>query len=155
MEEVETFLAAVMPRLTEADRALHNGDAGPRIALWSRTDPVTLFGAAVSKSGQSEMAPLFEWLASRFSDCEEYEYEVMAAGTSGDLAYVAGIEHTTASVDGAAPMSYALRVTTLFRREDGEWKIIHRHADPAPESGSASVLHDRLLDDSGPAGKAG
>jgi ketosteroid isomerase-like protein len=38
-------------------------------------------------------------------------------------------EHTTASVNGAPPESYTLRVTTVFRREDGEWRVAHRHGD--------------------------
>jgi hypothetical protein len=29
MSQTEAFLASVLPRLTEADNALHNGDAGP------------------------------------------------------------------------------------------------------------------------------
>ena len=44
MSETEKFLAATMPRLTEAEIAIHNGDAGPRIAMWSRDEPVTLQG---------------------------------------------------------------------------------------------------------------
>jgi hypothetical protein len=37
-------------------------------------------------------------------------------------------------VAGAEPEAYDLRVTTVFRREDGNWKIVHRHADPMPDS---------------------
>ncbi len=37
MGEVEDFLESVLPRLKAADTALHNGDADPRIAMWSRT----------------------------------------------------------------------------------------------------------------------
>jgi len=44
----------------------------------------------------------------------------VAAEASGDLAYTVALEHTTASVNGAEPRPYVLRVTTIFRREDGE-----------------------------------
>ena len=33
-------------------------------------------------------------------------------------------------VGGDAPRPLLLRVTHLFRREAGQWKLIHRHADP-------------------------
>jgi ketosteroid isomerase-like protein len=147
MEDVEEFLASVLPRLTAADTAIHNGDPGPRIALWSRNDPVTLFGALQIKIGWREIAPIFEWLGARFSSCESFEYDVIAAGASADLAYIVGVERTTASVDGAAPAAYALRVTTIFRREDGEWKVVHRHADPLPHDESAPAQLGRLSDE--------
>lgn len=136
MSETEGFLASVLPRLTEADTALHNGDAGPRKAMWSHDDPVTLFGAARSASGWGELRQLFDWLESQFSD-GSYEYEVLAADASGDLGYIVGIEHSSVSVGGAEPEAYELRVTTICRRENGDWKVVHRHADPDPESDSA------------------
>lgn len=147
MADVDEFLESVLPALTAADTALHNGDPGPRIALWSRNDPVTLFGALQIKTGWAEIAPVFEWVASRFSNCESFEYEVLAAGASDDLGYIVGVEHTTASVGDGAPEPYALRVTTLFRRENGGWKVVHRHADPLPESESAREQLGRLGDE--------
>ncbi len=123
MAEVDDFLGSMLPILHEMDTAFHNGDVGPRFATWSHRDPVTLFGAVLTKSGWSELAPAFVFLASRFSN-GTYEYEVIAAGASGDLGYIVGYEHTTASVGGAEPEAYDLRVTTVFRREDGEWKIV-------------------------------
>ena len=139
MDDLDEFLAAVMPRLTEAETALHNGDAGPRTAMWSGNDPVTLFGAVMTRIGRDQVARSFELLASRFSDCTSFQYEVIASGASGDLAYVVGIEHTTASIGGAEPLPYALRVTTVLRREDGEWRIIHRHGDALPDGDSSST----------------
>lgn len=129
--EVDDFLAATMPRLNAAEIALHNGDAAPRFATWSHNDPVTVLGAAASATGWAEIGSLFQRLGSSFSNCTSFENEVVAAGASGDLAYIVAFEHTTASIGGAAPVAYVLRVTTIFRREDGEWKVAHRHADPA------------------------
>jgi ketosteroid isomerase-like protein len=130
MTEVDSFLAATMPRLREADDALHNGDAAPRAALWSHRDPVTLFGAALNATGWTEIGPVFERLASSFSNLKSSEIELVAAGASGDLAYTAAIEHTIVSINAAPPAPYTLRVTTVYRREDGEWKVVHRHGDP-------------------------
>lgn len=134
MGEREDFLQSVHPRLTEVDTSFHNGDASGRMEIWSHNDPVTLFGAVMIKTGWADISAAFEWVAEGFSDCESFEYEVVAADVSGDLAYIVGIEHTTASIRGAPPKAYSLRVTSIFRRESGAWKVVHRHADPVPES---------------------
>jgi ketosteroid isomerase-like protein len=48
---------------------------------------------------------------------------------SGDLAYTVELEHTSVSIDGVPVEPYTLRVTQVYRREDGEWKVVHRHGD--------------------------
>jgi ketosteroid isomerase-like protein len=143
MNETEKFLAATMPRLTEAETAILNGDAGPRIAMWSRNEPVTLFGAAVTRTGWAEARRTFEQLGSLFSDCTAYEIEVVAAGASGDLAYLVAFEHATASVNGVPAEPFTLRATTVFRREDGQWRVAHRHGD-SPKSVAGHALAEQL-----------
>jgi ketosteroid isomerase-like protein len=133
VSETEEFLASMLPRLTAADTALHNGDAAPRKALWSTKDPVTLFGAAMMTTGWPAIETTFDRLGTRFSNCTSFEIEVIAAGAGDDLAYLVAFEHTTASIGGDPPAPYTLRVTTIFRREDGVWKVVHRHADHLPD----------------------
>jgi ketosteroid isomerase-like protein len=132
VRETEEFLTAMLPQLITADTALHDGDAGPRKALWATTNPVTLFGAAATTTGWPNIDATFDWVAARFSDCAAFEIEVAAAETSGDLADLVAFERTTAAI-GDPPGSYALRVTTIFRREVGAWRAVHRHGDPVPE----------------------
>jgi ketosteroid isomerase-like protein len=134
---VEDFLATAMPRFEEAEISMLNGDAGPRKAMWSHKDPVTVFGAAASVRTWSEIEPIFEQLAANFSNYSDYHNDILAAGASDDLAYVVALEHTTASIAGSPQQPFVLRVTTIFRREDGEWRVVHRHADPASENASA------------------
>jgi ketosteroid isomerase-like protein len=128
MAEAEDFVRETMPRLIDSETSLHQGDVEPRLRMWSENDPVTVFGAWSSDAGWHDVSELFRGLASRFSNSTSYEIELIAAGASGDLAYTVAYEHDTVSVDDV-PRTYTLRVTQVYRREDGEWRVAHRHGD--------------------------
>lgn len=132
----DDFLAWVQSVLKDAEVALHNGDAAPRQAIWSREEPVSVLGAWKSAVGQEQVRDLFQQLAGTFSDCTSYAYEVVAAEVIGDMAYTAGYEHTQASVNGE-PRTYTLRATQVYRREGGEWRVAHRHGDTVTEADGA------------------
>jgi ketosteroid isomerase-like protein len=131
MRQRKEFVIWMHTVLRDAEVAVHNGDASPRRAIWSRNDPVTVLGAWKNASGQAELDELFAHLAESFSDCTSYEFELLEAEVLGDVAYTAGLEHTSASVNGV-PSTYTLRATQIYRREDGEWKVAHRHGSAPP-----------------------
>src|SRR3954451_10944128 len=116
MTDRDEFRAWVESDLHDAELALHNGDAGPRRALWSRNEPVSVLGAWRNAVGQREIAELFTALGNSFSDCTSYAFELHAYDVMGNMAYTAGLEHTSASVDGR-PRTYILRATQVYRRE--------------------------------------
>ena len=128
MSERDNFLGWVRTRLHDAELALHNGDATPRLAIWSTKEPVTVLGAWRSATGSQEVNELFTALAKTFSDCTSFSFELVGADVIGDMAYTVGYEHTRASVNGE-PWTYTLRATQVYRRENGEWKVAHRHGD--------------------------
>jgi ketosteroid isomerase-like protein len=132
MTDREDFLAWIHGPLHQAELALHNGDPDPRRALWSRNEPVSVLGAWRNANGLHEVNELFTLLGNSFSDCTSYATEIVAYDVVGDMAYTAGLEHISASVDGQ-PRSYTLRATQMYRREDGEWKVAHRHGDTVAE----------------------
>ncbi|MGN7859587.1 YybH family protein [Microbacterium sp. 22303] len=128
MDERNEFLHWFRTTWQSAENALHSGDPGPRFATWSEIEPVTLFGAWVSASGSEEVRQMFRKLGESFSDATSSSVELLAAEVSGDLAYTAHREITSTTVDGR-PRGYVLRVTQVYRREDGAWKVVHRHGD--------------------------
>jgi ketosteroid isomerase-like protein len=128
MTDRDDFLAWVRSALYEAELALHNGDADPRRAIWSRNEPVSILGALRNAYGQQEVEEVFAFLERSFSDCTSHTFELQAYDVVGDMAYTAGLERTSLSMDGQ-PRSYTLRATQVYRRERGEWKVAHRHAD--------------------------
>jgi ketosteroid isomerase-like protein len=81
-----------------------------------------------------------DWAAARFR--EGYvSFELLAMSMSGDLAFTVWIERCEVSVAVRGVLNpMVLRVTHLYRREDGNWKIIHRHADPVIEKTEAPAI---------------
>ena len=128
----DDFLAWVNSSVRDAEIALHDGDAGPRREIWSGQQPVTVLGAWKSATGRAELDELFTALEQTFSGCASYRFEVVAAEVSGDMAYTVGHEHTQAVINGEQ-RTYTLRATQIYRREGGEWKVIHRHGSELPE----------------------
>jgi len=127
------FLDAALTRHISAERALHNGDLGPRLVTWSHGDDVTLFGAgAPYRTGWRDIRPVFDWLATTFTSCDHYEFELMAADASGDLAFISGLEHYRATTSSGESVHNTLRAKHVFRREADGWKIVHRHGDHLP-----------------------
>jgi ketosteroid isomerase-like protein len=127
-------LRAALDDLEQALAAMGSGDPAPYTALWADHDDVTLFGAwGPIERGFAPVTRTFNWVASRFSGGALVpRHEVI--GYSGDLAYTVGFERGEVRVDGSEPVGMTLRVTHVLRRIDGNWRIVHRHADfPPPD----------------------
>jgi ketosteroid isomerase-like protein len=108
------------------------GNPEPVNKLWSHKEDVTLanpFGPPVR--GWDEVAKVTEQAASQVRDGELVSVEIVAKHVSAELAYVVEMERPKAKIGGSEDITpFALRVTMIFRAEDGGWKIVHRHADP-------------------------
>ena len=131
----------------EGTRRFMNGD----IALWmeniSRRDDVMILGGwGAYEKGWPAVKARYEWAGTRFRDSgATLRVEYLASSVSDDLAYTTAVERAEVKIVGqekAAPM--ALRVTHIFRKEDGAWKLILRHADPlAAKTAPEAVLERR------------
>ena len=86
MTDRDDFLAWVKTTLHEAELALHNGDAAPRRALWSRNEPVSVLGAWRNAHGQDELNELFTALGRSFSNCTSSAFELQAYDVVSDMA---------------------------------------------------------------------
>ena len=100
--------------------------------LFSHREDVTLanpFGPPAH--GWERVAEVMDHAASQVRDGEFVGSETIAKHVTAELAYVVRIERAKAKVGGRGDITpWALRATMVFRPEDGEWKVVHRHADP-------------------------
>jgi ketosteroid isomerase-like protein len=108
------------------------GDPEPLKEMYSHGEDVSLanpFGPPIR--GWEQAAERMERAASYYADGEVVGFDTIARLVTSELAYTVEIEHYRARVGGAGEMSpIVLRVTSIFRPEDGAWKLVHRHADP-------------------------
>lgn len=133
----EDFRTTTLDRHAAAHESMVRGDPAPLLQLWSHRDPVSLFGAwGPCQTGWERLARTLNWVGSRYSGGTAATSEVEVADVSGDLAYTVGYETMVTSVDGAPATPIRLRVTHVYRREDGEWRLVHRHADDVPRDQS-------------------
>lgn len=58
------------------------------------------------------------------------KFRVLKAYDSGDLFVLVGIEEQASTILDRPEQSWSLRVTQVYRRENDEWKVVHRHVDP-------------------------
>ncbi|HEX6164481.1 MAG TPA: nuclear transport factor 2 family protein [Vicinamibacterales bacterium] len=121
----------MLAEVEAAQVELVRGRPGPFKALWSQRDDVTLsggLGGAVAK-GWTQVSERLDWVATQYADGTRTHQEI-ARVVGQDLAYVVLREtiRFKSPADGKAA-AQELRVTQIFRREDGRWRIVHRHAD--------------------------
>ena len=131
MEKREEFLNWFSTQWRQAEDLLHSGDASGRFETRADHAPLTLFGAWMEALDPEAVHRVFRPLESSFSHRISSGIELLAMDVSGNMAYTVHRETTSTHVDGER-RDYALRVTQVYRRENGEWKVVHRHADTAP-----------------------
>jgi|SRR5687767_4809952 ketosteroid isomerase-like protein len=85
--------------------------------------------------GWWEVAKTQEHASLQFTDGDDVDFEILERYVTPELACVVLIERMKARIVGREDTSprvlqVAMRVTMTFRPEDGEWKVVHRHAGP-------------------------
>ena len=111
------------------------GNTQPFKDLYSRGTDATLanpFGGVAR--GWDEILARLDRAASYHRDGDVVAIETISSGHSDELGYAIEIERLRARVgDPDAFDDVGLRTTTVFRREESGWRLVHRHADPAME----------------------
>ncbi len=141
MAAVDVLDQVVEPYHLALDEIMKGSPEG-YMRIYSRRDDVTLanpFGPPVR--GWDEVAKTLERAASHYRDGEATGFENVAKYTTPELAYTVEIERCQAKVEGREDITpIAVRVTTIFRPEEGEWKVVHRHADPITKAQPAESV---------------
>lgn len=108
------------------------GNVGPAKTFFSHRGDVTLanpfFPIAL---GWEKVSRTLDASIIRFRDGKIVAFETIAKQATPELAYTVEVERFRAKVGESKDVSsISLRVTSVFRPEDGVWRLLHRHADP-------------------------
>jgi uncharacterized protein (TIGR02246 family) len=137
-------LDPIVERYHHALDAFARGDPALQKELFSSQDDVTLANPLGPPArGRDQIEQTMERAASLLKEGEPNRFERVSEYAGTDLAYMVEIERTRAKVGGSEEMlPVSLRVTTVFRKEDGQWKVAHRHADPITSRRTIDTIVD-------------
>jgi ketosteroid isomerase-like protein len=107
------------------------GNPEPVKKLFSHREDVSLANPLGPPArGWEQVAQTIERAASSFTDGEMVAFETVAKYVTPELAYAVWLEQAKVKLGGMKDFALStLRVTMVFRPEDGTWKVVHRHAD--------------------------
>ena len=108
-----------------------NGIAGKMDELWSHDESVTAMHPIDGRDvGWSAVKNSFDQVAGIASD-GKMELKDQLIRVVGDVAYEIGTETGEFKLAGNE-VKIGQRVTNIYQLKDGQWKIIHHHADISP-----------------------
>ena len=108
-----------------------NGNSGAMSDIWSHGPLVTALHPVGSRSvGWESVKESFAQVAQIASD-GEIELKDQLVHVAGEVAYEVGVEHGQLKLAGQQ-VRIEHRVTNIYQREAGAWKMIHHHTDPSP-----------------------
>ena len=138
-------LDSVIERYHQALAAFMRGDHLPAAELFSEREDVTLgnpFGPFAK--GSTLVVETMARAAANYRDGDAVGFDRVSEHVGPELACIVEVERLRSKVGGRDELApVELRVTTVFRNEDGRWRIVHRHADPITAARPAdSVLRE-------------
>jgi ketosteroid isomerase-like protein len=143
----DTSLRPFLALWERAQSRFINGDPTSWKQNASQGDDATVLGAFGGyEKGWHEVGPRYDWASSQFKESgAKIKVEYLNTGVSGDLAFTVAIERQedVRLGDQTGSASRSLRVTQVFRREGGAWKLLHRHADPLLEKRAPSAVPNK------------
>lgn len=126
---VEDEIRQASEQFYAALNRLVNGDTGPMMEVWSHSSDVTTLRPLGSRpTGWEQVRDRWEQVAQAFSDGQASIEDLVVVPLSDDVAYTVDTEHGQAKLaDETVGIDW--RVTNIYRREEGEWKMVHHHTD--------------------------
>jgi len=124
-------LTELIEQTAEAASALIRGNVRRYLTLIRHADDYTLMAPSGGepRRGFDDSDQAVDALAGYFRGSGEAELEVFESYRSGDLVVLVAIERQHGEVGGLPDQDWSLRVTLVFRREESDWRLAHRHAD--------------------------
>ena len=108
-----------------------NGVGDALADIWSHSAAVTTMHPIGGRQvGWDAVRASFDEVA-KLASHGKIELKDQLIQVAGDMAYEVGIEHGQLKLAGHQ-VSMEHRVTNIYRREAGAWKLVHHHTDTSP-----------------------